>query len=174
MNRRIEIYIDGNLPRGWVRLSNEAGGEIYGSAVEIADALRTFAEGVQRRGTARDDADFWDALQNFEDAPPYSCSCWPPNLIAVEQIGEEDADFGPPCLLQIETNNGTRWAAGKHDGAWCTCLSDWIALFEGFEDDRQAALDTWDALDEGCDACNEWNLESDINDADANARDGEL
>jgi hypothetical protein len=133
------VYLDDDLPRGWVRVSDGTG-EAYGLADEIAAAIA----GVPATGEIRDDAAIdweacWDALGGFAEHSPRDSQEWPEDLITIEPLEDGTADDNPDTIVIVETNAGTRYAAGPH-GTSCCALGDWLESSEPLALTREAAI----------------------------------
>lgn len=124
------VYTDADsngrqLPRGWVRISDGTG-----EAVGPADAIVAVLAAVPETGTVRDDGSnvdweaAWEALGEFSQHAPKSVRDWPADLVRVEQLEEGTPGDNPNCLIVVETNDGTRYAAGPHGANYCA-LWDW-------------------------------------------------
>jgi hypothetical protein len=124
----------------WVRVSDGTG-EAYGLADEIAAAIA----GVPATGEIRDDAEIdweacWDALGGFfAEHAPRDSEEWPEELIRTEQLEEGTCDDDPDTIVIVETNAGTRYAAGPH-GTSCCALGDWLESSEPLALTREAAI----------------------------------
>ena len=138
----ISVYADDDLPAGWVRVSDGTG-EAFGLASEIAARLADLpATGEATKDGA--DCDWeatWELLgENFADKAPHSSQDWPSDLIKAEQLEEGSCNDQPNTLITVETNGGTRYAAGPH-GVYSCALGDWIDNLGELAQTREAAID---------------------------------
>ena len=145
----ISVYSEDDLPAGWLRVSDGTG-EAFGLASEIAARL---AE-VPVTGEVTDDGrdlDWeaaWDALGEFADHAPQSTQDWPSDRFKVEQLEEGTCNDAPASLIVVETNAGTRYAAGPH-GVYACALSDWFNNCGKLAETREAAIEVGCEFAEG-------------------------
>lgn len=88
----------------------------------------------------------WEALAEF-DTKPDSTRNWPDNLFTVEQLEEGTINDNPNTLIIVQTNAGTRYAAGPH-GFSCCALGDWIDEIGELAESREEAIDAACELEE--------------------------
>ena len=137
-----------DLPRGWVRLCDGTA-EVFGPAEEVLAALREVeydrSATVEQEGeteTVQRDNGWelaWAALA-FSDKAPRTSRDWPEELIRYEQLEPGGCNDNPNTLVTVETNGGTRFAAGPH-GVSCCALEDW---------DGDLAMTRAEAIADGC------------------------
>jgi len=129
----ISVYADPDLPRGWVRVSDGTG-EVFGVVDALAKSLAKISE------VDEDWQEVWDALGEVgENHAPHSSQGWPEDLIRFEQLEEGTCNDQPNTLVIVETNGGTRYAAGPH-GAFSCALSDWFDNLGSLAETREAAI----------------------------------
>ena len=110
----IEIYLDEDLPLGWIRVSDGIE-TVYGPADKILTVLKEFA-----------------------DKPPDS-NDWPEELIRFVALEEGSANDNPNTLIILDCNGGKRYVAGPHGASYCA-LSDWYDTGEPLAKSRKAAV----------------------------------
>jgi len=133
-------HADGDLPYGWVRVSDDCATLAIGPAVEIATALSEIEYG----------ADYDDlAGLPFGKEPPHSTRDWPESLCFVDRLEEGTTNDNPNTLITVATNAGIRYAAGPH-GVFSCALADWLR-----EGDLAPTRES--AIEGGCEFADEEN-----------------
>lgn len=118
----LSVYADASLPRGWVRVDSNGDAPVFGLPETFADNLKMLSP--ERVG--EDCGGVWDVLSRVGfDKVPATSQEWPEDLIQCEQLETGDCNDNPNTLITIETNGGTRYAAGPHGENYCA-LSDWL------------------------------------------------
>ena len=124
------VSADDDLPAGWVRVYDD-NAEGYGPADDIISALQNTPT----------DAEYGTNCPT--DGKPESSRDWPEELFTTEQLEEGTCNDEPNTLVTLQTNAGTRYAAGPH-GVHSCALSDWFASGMPLAETRE------DAVSAGC------------------------
>lgn len=135
------VYQDEYLPLGWVRVSDGTG-EVFGLATEIAAVLAAVpvTGEIREDGSDVDCEATWEALGEFSERAPQNSHDWPEGLIQTERLEDGDCNDNPNTLITVETNSGTRYAAGPH-GVDCCALADWFSASEDLAETREQAVE---------------------------------
>lgn len=127
------VTADADLPAGWVRVYDDSTTG-YGEAEDVLADLQEVVAGAEY-GTGCPDGDKPD---NSRD--------WPEALFFTEQLEEGTANDEPNTLITIQTNGGTRYAAGPH-GAFQDALSE-AFQFGALYRSREDAINSIEATDD--------------------------
>lgn len=122
------VSAENDLPRGWVRVYDDYT-DGYGPADEVLAALKDVEAG----------ADYGTGCPTA--AKPKSTRDWPSDLFMVEQLEEGTVNDNPNTLVTVETNAGTRYAAGPHGVSYCA-LSVWFSSGQELAESRGEAIDS--------------------------------
>lgn len=123
------VCAEEDLPRGWVRMYDDTL-NVYGAAKDVLAALEAIGE----------ETEYGEGLDRLAEKAPDSNE-WPEELIKFERLKEGSTNENPDTLITVETNGGTRYAAGPHGVSYCA-LSDWYYNCGPLAKTREEAIDT--------------------------------